>query len=235
MPLISILIPTREEASRIGRLLTALAGEAEPHEVIVIDAESHDGTAAIAAAAGALVVTATQGRGAQLRAGAAIARGDILWMLHADSGIAAGSLAAIHAALTDRPELIGGNFRLHFDGGDGFSRWLDGIYAWIRGRGIYYGDSGVFVRRTIYDRLGGVPEHALMEDYAFVRRLEAAGPTICIDRPPLTTSSRRFRGRRPAGIVAGWLLIHAMYHLGVSPARLAWIYDRWLGARSAAL
>jgi hypothetical protein len=66
---------------------------------------------------------------------------------------------------------------------------------------------------------------ALMEDYDFVRRLERAGPTICIDDPPLVTSSRRFTGRSPVAIVAGWLRIHALFHLGVSPDRLARIYD----------
>ena len=64
-----------------------------------------------------------------------------------------------------------------------------------------------------------------MEDYDFSRRLERAGPTRCIAEPPLVTSSRRFHGRRPAAIVWGWLKIHALYHLGVAPARLARLYD----------
>jgi hypothetical protein len=149
-------------------------------------------------------------------------------MLHADCRIAPGSLAAIRNTLDSQPALLGGNFRLLFDGDDRFSRWLDGFYAWLRSNGFYYGDSGIFVRREVYDRLGGIPTYALMEDYAFVRRMEHAGPTTCIAEPSLVTSSRRFHGRRPAGIVGGWLMIHALYHLGVAPARLAWIYDRVL-------
>lgn len=66
---------------------------------------------------------------------------------------------------------------------------------------------------------------ALMEDYDFVRRLERFGRTACIAETPLLTSSRRFRGRRPAGIVAGWLAVHALFYLGVPPAWLAWGYD----------
>ncbi len=127
--------------------------------------------------------------------------------------------------LAARPEAVGGNFRLDFDGGTGFDAWLTRFYAWIRARGFYYGDSGIFVRRSVYQLLGGMRPIALMEDYDFVRRLERAGPTICIDDPPLVTSSKRFAGRSPVAIVAGWLRIHALFHLGVSPDRLARIYD----------
>ncbi len=73
---------------------------------------------------------------------------------------------------------------------------LDDFYARIRAKGVYYGDSGVFVRRSAYQALGGIPRLALMEDYDFNRRLERLGATLCIDEPPLVTSSRRFEGRR---------------------------------------
>jgi rSAM/selenodomain-associated transferase 2 len=226
--MISVVIPTRNEAVNIARLIAALAAESEPHECLVVDAQSTDGTPAIAVQAGARVISSAPGRGHQLSQGIAASRGATIWMLHADCRIAPGALAAIGRALDADPQLVGGNFRLHFDGGDRFSRWLDGFYAWLRTNGFYYGDSGIFVRREIYGRVGGMPAHALMEDYAFVRRLEAAGPTVCIAEPALVTSSRRFHGRKPAGIVGGWLMIHALYHLGVAPARLAWIYDRVL-------
>ena len=95
----------------------------------------------------------------------------------------------------------------------------------IRLGGLYYGDSGIFVRRRVLDAIGGVRPLALMEDYDLVRRLERAGPTACIADPPLVTSSRRFAGRRPPAIVWGWVRLHALYGLGVAPARLAEIYD----------
>ena len=63
-----------------------------------------------------------------------------------------------------------------------------------------------------------------MEDYDLCRRLERHGKTVCIEEPPVTTSSRRFEGRWPPRIVAGWLVIHALYYLGVSPDRLARLY-----------
>ncbi|MEE8225733.1 MAG: hypothetical protein V3R30_02845, partial [Kiloniellales bacterium] len=90
----------------------------------------------------------------------------------------------------------------------------------------YYGDSGVFVRRDVYDALGGVRPIALMEDFDFTRRLERFGETCCIDEPPLITSSRRFEGRHPIQIVWGWLKIHALFYLNVSPNLLARMYYR---------
>ena len=95
----------------------------------------------------------------------------------------------------------------------------------MRARGLYYGDSGIFVRRRAYDAIGGFRAFAVMEDYDFVGRLERFGETCRIDEPALVTSSRRFEGRRGWRIVWGWLKIHALYHLGVAPERLARMYD----------
>ena len=165
------------------------------------------------------------GRGQQLHAGAEAAGGDVLLFLHADCVLPPGALAQIEACLARSPAAVGGNFRLLFDGDTRFSRWLTGFYAWMRRYGLYYGDSAVFVRRRVYRAIGGIRPIALMEDYDFTRRLERAGPTLCITEPPLVTSSRRFTGRRADAIVWGWVKIHALYYLGVSPSRLARLYD----------
>ena len=123
------------------------------------------------------------------------------------------------------PACPGGNFRLLFDGDDGFSRWLNGFYAWLRRRGFYDGDSGIFIRRSVLEALGGIRPIALMEDHDLVRRLERIGGTMCIADPPLLTSSRRFAGRPPVRIIAGWVRIHLSYYCGIAPARLAELYD----------
>ena len=119
----------------------------------------------------------------------------------------------------------GAGWRLLFDGQDGFSCWLTGFYALIRRLGFWYGDSGIFIRRAVFDTIGGVRPIALMEDYDLVRRLRRAGPTTCLAEPPLVTSSRRFAGRRPPAIVLGWVRIHLLYWLGADPAWLAQLYD----------
>ncbi len=201
--MISVVIPTLNEAARLPQLLGRLAAEPTAHEAVVVDGGSADGTVAAALAAGARVMRAGPGRGQQLAAGAGAAGGDILLFLHADSRFPTGGLAEIERTLAQRPECTGGNFRLIFDGDSPFSRWLTGFYAWIRAHGLYYGDSGVFVRRRVYDEIGGIRPIEVMEDYDFTRRLERRGRTCTIEDPPLVTSSRRFEGRRPVAIVLG--------------------------------
>lgn len=223
--MISIVIPTLNEADRLPGLLGRLAGESVRHEVIVVDGGSSDATASVARSAGTHLIRAARGRGQQLAAGAAAAKGETLLFLHADSRFPQGGLRQIERALAQDPDCPGGNFRLLFDGDTPFSRWLTGFYAWIRARGLYYGDSGVFVRRGVYQRIGGIRPIELMEDYDFTRRLERQGRTCCIEDPPLLTSSRRFEGRQPVSIVLGWLEIHALFHLGAPPGLLARRYE----------
>ena len=111
-----------------------------------------------------------------------------------------------------------------FDGHTRFDRFLTWFYGAIRRLGLFYGDSGIFVRRDVYDAVGGIKALPLMEDHDFARRLRRAGRVACVPFPPLVTSSRRFAGRRPVAIMGGWLMIHVLYALGVSPRRLARLY-----------
>jgi rSAM/selenodomain-associated transferase 2 len=221
---VSVIIPTLDEATRLPPLIAALRREPELAEIIVADGGSADGTAAAAQVLGARIVETAPGRGRQLRAGGAAASGEILLFLHADSVFPAGGLAALTAALDRDPAIPGGNFRVVFDGDSGFARWLTGFYACLRRFALYYGDSGIFVRRAVYAAIGGFAPMPLMEDYDFVRRLERAGPTVRVDDPPLVTSSRKFAGRHPVAIFWGWSVVHILYWLGVAPERLARIY-----------
>ena len=223
-PSLSVIIPTLNEAASIGELIATVRRQDSTCEILVVDGGSNDGTPDIIPQAGARLLSSAPGRGQQLATGAAHAAGNVLFFLHADTKLPDGALAALIAACRDRPDAVGGNFRLLFDGGTAFDDWLNSFYARIRARGRYYGDSGIFIRREVYRRLGGIRPIALMEDYDFVRRMEKAGPTLCIEDPPLLTSSRKFEGRRPAAIVTGWVWIHALWHLGVSPDLLARIY-----------
>lgn len=227
--LISVIVPTRNEVATLPRLLRALAREHERHEIIVVDCESPDGTAAAARAAGARVLHAPEGRGQQLAAGVALARGDVLLFLHADTTFPAGGLAALRAALDAAPASPGGNFRLIFSGDDRFSRRLTRFYAFIRRHGLIYGDSGIFARRAAYDRVGGFRPLAIMEDHDLVRRLRRSGSLAHVAEPALVTSTRRFAGRHPAEIVVRWLLLHAMYALGFAGDTMRRVYDARLG------
>ena len=222
--MISVVIPTLNEAARLPALLSRLAQEPVGHEVIVVDGGSDDGTPSIASAAGVTLVQSDPGRGQQLARGARAARGNVLLFLHADSQFPLNGLVAIERTMTRHATCVGGNFRIIFDGDTSFAQWLTNFYAWFRARGLYYGDSGIFVRSRVYQSIGGIRPIDLMEDYEFSRRLERAGTTCCLDEPPLVTSSRRFEGRSPTSIVTGWLLLHGLFHLGVSPRLLARYY-----------
>jgi rSAM/selenodomain-associated transferase 2 len=205
-------------------LLDAIRQQEADCEVIVVDGGSRDRTLEIARDHGVRTIVSSPGRGTGICIGAEEARGEVLFFLHADSTLLPGALDRINEVLMADAKVIGGNFRLVFDGDTPFSLWLTGFYAWIRSIGLYYGDSGIFVRRSVYEPLGGFRPIPLMEDLDFVRRLERFGRTCCIIDPPLITSSRRFERRRALAIVYGWVRLHALFRLGVSPRRLAEIY-----------
>lgn len=221
--MISVIIPTLNEAEKLPALLAKLSDTDESHEVIISDGGSDDDTVDIAMTWGARCEKGSLGRGQQLARGADTAHGEILLFLHADTELPANAFKQIHDAL-ETPSVMGGNFQLRFDGTTEFAKWLNGYYAWLRSKGFYYGDSAIFVRRAAYDTLGGIRPISLMEDYDFVRRMERAGPTICLNDPGATTSSRRFEGREPWRIFWQWVYLHALFHLRVPSSVLAKLY-----------
>ena len=224
--MISIIIPTLDEERSLPPLLAAILQERAAHEVIVVDGGSQDRSLEVARDRGVRTLVSRPGRGAAISNGAEASRGDVLFFLHADSTLPPGALDRINEVLAMSANIIGGNFRLVFDGDTDFSRRLTRFCAWIRLLGFYYGDSGIFVRRAVYEALGGFRPIPVMEDWDFVRRLERFGPTCCIEDPPLVTSSRRFAGRHPVEIILGLVRIHALYWLGVSPDRLVEMYRK---------
>ncbi len=168
--MISVIIPTLNEEKTLPSLLLTLVQEDTDKEIIVVDGGSRDSSIRLAQDYGAKVLLSLPGRGAAINRGASEARGDLLLFLHADIRFPAGGLKKIKETLVGQPNLIGGNFRLLFDGDTIFSRWLTGFYAWIRWCGLYYGDSGIFVRRSVYNAIGGIRPIPIMEDIDFVRR-----------------------------------------------------------------
>lgn len=219
--MVSIVIPALNEERTIGVLLESLRAMKGSTEVIVSDGQSEDRTGEIAASAGAVVVRCGRGRGLQQRAGAAAAAGDVLWFLHADSVVSPDSLKAIYDALAD-PRVIAGNFRLVFDGDGLTSRQMTWIYPKLQLLGLSYGDAGIFVRRTSYEKIGGFKAHPLFEDLDLIRRLKPLGRFAHLDCP-IRTSSRRFEGRNYTRAWMTWIALQLLYWAGVSPSRLS----RW--------
>lgn len=220
---LSIIIPTLNEAAAIGATLAALQPlRAAGYELIVVDGGSTDGTAQRAAAHVDALLQAPRGRARQMNAGARAAHGAVLWFLHADSlpPARAGALIVDGLARSGRDW---GRFDVRLSGNHPLLRvveWFMNLRSRITG--IATGDQGVFVRREVFERLGGFPDIELMEDIALSRALKRLGPPLCFDTP-LFTSSRRWERR---GIVRTILLMWSLrlaYALGVSPARL----QRW--------
>ena len=148
--MISVIIPVLNEAPRLAALIGGLQAQPTRHEIIVVDGGSRDGSAALAQSLGATVLHSAGGRGGQLAAGARAAAGDIVLFLHADTEFPAGGLALIEAKLA-ATDLVGGNFRIRFEGTRLFVRALNRFYGWIRSHGLYYGDSAIFVRRPVLE------------------------------------------------------------------------------------
>ncbi len=223
-PLVSVIVPTFDEEEELPGLLDHLDALAGRWEVLVADGGSRDATLAIAGERGVRIVQAPGGRPGQLNAAARQSSGELLLFLHADSRLPDGAYASLVSAAADL-RVGGGNFVLRFDGDDRFARVLTAAYAFQRRFGFYYGDSSVWVTRDLFDRLGGYHELPMMDDYDFVRRLEAAGPTECLPGPA-RTSDRRWRAMGVPRTLLSWWAIRWLYLAGVSPGRLAPLYRR---------
>ena len=217
---ISIVIPALNEASCIRETLAAVT-QLRPFEIIVADGGSADRTANFALEF-AVVVQSERGRGAQQRAAARVASGDAIWFLHADTIPTPGALDAIIECLRD-PRVAGGNFSLIFDGDSRAARRLTRIYPYLRWLGLCYGDSGIFIRKTAYDAVGGFKPIPLFEDVDLVRRLRRIG-TFSTLTHKLLTSSRRFEHCNFAVMFAEWTSLQLLFLAGVSPHRLAGFY-----------
>ncbi|HKK13830.1 MAG TPA: TIGR04283 family arsenosugar biosynthesis glycosyltransferase [Gammaproteobacteria bacterium] len=225
MEWVSVIVPTLNEADCIVATLSRLQGlRRRGHEVIVVDGGSTDATRALAGPLADRVLRTRRGRGRQMRAGAEAARGTVLWFLHADTLAPEEADRHIDRALqcTGR---AWGRFDVALQGHHPLLRVV-GAAMNLRSRltGIATGDQGLFVRRRLYDRVGGFPDIALMEDVALSRRLHRQGRPACL-RQRLITSGRRWdQGGLMATIWLMWRLRLA-YALGADPAALARRYS----------
>jgi rSAM/selenodomain-associated transferase 2 len=214
---LSIIIPTLNEAAALADLARSLPAA----QIIVADGGSTDETANLAAAHGWQVVAAPRGRGVQMNAGARAAQGDILLFLHADTRLPHDAETQIKNALEDAT-VCGGNFSLCFDGDTRAANCLTWLYPFLRWGGMCYGDSAIFIRRAVFEELGGYRDFPLFEDVDLFRRMKRRGKFARL-AAQATTSSRRFEGRF-LRTFAHWSCLQVLYWLGVSPHRLAQLY-----------
>jgi len=210
---ISIVVPALNEESTLPATLER-ARAARVGEVLVVDGGSSDGTRAVAERMGARVIESARGRAVQMNAGAAAASGDVLLFLHADTLLPAGFDAAVERALAD-PAVAGGRFDLDLQPSS-FLIWLTAVLINLRSRWsrMSTGDQCIFVRRSVFERLGGFPDLPLMEDVAFSRLLKRAGRVACLREKAVTSSRRWVKDGVVRTILLMWTL-RFLFFLGV--------------------
>jgi rSAM/selenodomain-associated transferase 2 len=222
---ISIIIPVLNEAKGITRTLSALQPlRAKGHEVIVVDGGSDDTTAPLSQALSDQVISSPRGRARQMNAGARVARGDLFVFLHADTQLPEEADTRIMGRL-ERDRKDWGHFDVTLSGSHPLLPLIGCLMNWrARLTGIATGDQTTFVRRDLFEKVGGFPEIELMEDIAFSKLLKKHGSPLCL-KESVKTSSRRWEKN---GILRTVLLmwrLRLMYFLGLSPKRLAQIYE----------
>lgn len=190
--MISIIIPAYNEERALPQTLTHLCRQAGEYEILLVDGGSTDRTVQVAKAYSQVtVLNSAKGRASQMNAGAAQSQGEWLLFLHADTTLPDGALARLNALECD-PGVQAGGFLHRFSGEDWRLRvisMLDNVRC--RRSRVIYGDQALFVRRPLFERLGGFPLQPMLEDVAFCEKLIRVTTPILLE-PPVITDSRKF-------------------------------------------
>jgi rSAM/selenodomain-associated transferase 2 len=221
---LSIIIPVLDEEAEIAHVLAALAPlRSRGVETIVVDGGSRDRTVALAAPLADRVITAPRGRAVQMNAGAVAATGDVLLFLHADTRLPAEADRLVLDGLA-RSGRQWGRFDVRISGRHPLLRVVAALMN-IRSRltGIATGDQAMFVRRDLFERVGGFPAIPLMEDVAFSPAAKRVGEPLCLS-PRAITSGRRWEQRGVMRTILLMWRLRLAYSLGAPPARLARLY-----------
>jgi rSAM/selenodomain-associated transferase 2 len=216
---LTVIIPVYRDADALARTLalTDFSGA----ELIVSSTRDDGSLASLRENRPDIVwVAAQRGRALQMNAGAAFARGDWLVFLHADTRLPTGWVAAIDAARLE-PGAIAGCFRFALDSPSPMARAIElGVRARVALLALPYGDQAIFVRRDVFEAMGGYSDLPIMEDVDLVRRLRRRGRLFRSALPAITSARRWERD--------GWILrtvrhlvLIALYFVGVPPTRLA--------------
>jgi len=220
---ISIIIPVLNEEMNLSRLSDYLQSvQQQGHEVIVVDGGSRDNTLSIAYRITNTVIVSMPGRALQMNSGAAIASGEVLLFLHADTFLPEDALKII-SDLSQKKNLWG-RFNVRLSSSRFVFRLIETLMN-LRScfTSIATGDQAIFIEKNLFKQVAGFPEIALMEDIEISRRLKKTARPVCI-KEKVITSSRRWENN---GVVATVLLMWKLrlyYFFGVSPEKLKQLY-----------
>lgn len=194
-----------------------------PDEVIVVDGGSADRTREICRESGAVVLSSSPGRARQMNHGAQMAQGDVLLFLHADTQLPPFALTDIRSALED-PECVGGHFDVRLDKAEWLYRMIGTLISFrSRLTEVATGEQAIFVRRRIFEELGGFPDIPLMEDIAFSRMLKKKGRVSCL-RSQVVTSARRWEKEGVWHTILKMWALRLLFLVGISSFRLKRFY-----------
>jgi len=220
----SIIMPVLNEEAELENQLMCLTRQCahNDYELLIVDGGSSDGTVAIALRFGQIICS-PRGRATQMNAGAAIASGDVLIFLHADTRLPDGAFWAIERALAS-PNVVGGAFRLCFN----CERRLYQIVAYTinlrsRLRTLFTGDQAYFIRASSFKAVGGYPDQPLMEDLEIITRLRKIGKVILLPQYVTTSARRHEKIGLLRSVLFMWYL-RTLYKFGVPAAQLQRMY-----------
>lgn len=219
-PWLSLIVPVLDEGPSLDQALHALADWRDCGvELIVVDGGSGDASLELARRWADIALQAPRGRAAQMNAGAAVARGQWLCFVHADTRLSPQALERLQASLPS--SAVWGRFDVRIDG----PHWMLAVVGFMmnwrsRLSGVATGDQAMFVRRAVFEQIGGFADIALMEDIALSRKLKALARPLCL-RPPVSTSARRWLRHGIWRTI--WLMwrLRAAYFFGADPDALA--------------
>ncbi|QLE56162.1 TIGR04283 family arsenosugar biosynthesis glycosyltransferase [Nostoc sp. TCL26-01] len=218
MATISIIIPTLNEAGNIKQVITNIQPRTNI-EIIVVDGGSQDDTVALAESFGVKVISSSPSRALQMNAGAAIANGNILLFLHADTRLPVGFDEMIRSVL-QQPGVVAGAFTLRIDGSGLPLRLVELGVKW-RSHFLQmpYGDQAIFITKEFFIQIGYFPEIPIMEDFELIIRLKHIGK-IAIISASVITSARRWMQK---GVIKTTLInqiVIIAYLLGIAPEQI---------------
>jgi rSAM/selenodomain-associated transferase 2 len=230
-PWLSVIVPTLDEGQCIAATLQRAVGPGI--EVIVVDGGSRDDTRRVAQRYAARLLEAPPGRASQMNTGAAAASGSVFLFLHADTLLPRGYAEDVRTALSD-PHVVAGRFDIRLDT-PGLLYACIGRLISMRSRasGVATGDQAIFIRRPVFERLGGYPPLALMEDIALCRAAGREGRVACL-RSQVITSARRWKQHGPLRTIVRMWILRLLYYSGVDANRLRAMYPNH-GATAAPL
>jgi rSAM/selenodomain-associated transferase 2 len=221
---LSVIVPMLDEEGAITATLDAIRASApvagvDALEVIVIDGGSSDRSVVVARTRRDRLIEGPRGRARQMNTGAAEASGDVLAFVHADTIVPPTFARDINQALAD-PRIAGGRFDITFDTrSPAFAVVATLISLRSRMMRSATGDQAIFVRRDVFDRLGGYANIDLCEDMDLIRRMRRKGGVACLRSRVITSARRWERGGVVRTIVRIWI-IKSLFLAGVSPAWL---------------